>query len=265
MLSGGENSGPKRYGPIPGHRIRPVKAVFGVVLAGVLCAAAAAQDAEPVATVFNADITRSELAAASDDRPRARKLLALIWEHVAPHYIASKGLSATQAEIAELAAYDREFETKDRSQRARKLEELDQRLNGDALTPAERAHLSDFRATLRRLAQYDAEQDQAPPADPAQQAAFYAPWIEMWKMNKALYEEYGGIVVLTQVGPDPHGARAALLQDYERQGLLRIADPVLHGEVMAVLQARPSMVVPAERVDFTPYWKQPIPASYFPN
>ncbi len=242
-----------------------MKAVLGLVLAGVFCTAAAAQDAEPVATVFNIDITRSELAAASDDRPRARKLLALIWEQVAPHYIASRGLSATPVEIAELAAYDREFVAKDRSQRARKLEELDQRLNGDGLTPAEHAHLIDFRATLRRLAQYDAEQDQAPPGELAQQAAFYAPWVEMWKMNKALYEEYGGIVALTQVGPDPHGARAAVLQDYERQGLLRIADPVLHDEVMAVLQARPSMVVPTERVDFTPYWKRPIPASYFPD
>lgn len=242
-----------------------MRAVLGLVLAGVLCATAAAQDAEPVATVFNADITRSELAAASDDRPRARKLLALIWERVAPHYVASKGLSATPAEIAELAAYDREFEAKDRSQRARKLAELDKRLNGDGLTLVERTHLSDFRATLQRLAQHDAKQDQAPPADPAQQATFYAPWIEMWKMNKALYEEYGGIVALTQVGPDSYGARAALLQDYERQGLLRIADPVLHREVMAVLQARPSVIVPAERVDFTPYWKRPIPASYFPN
>jgi len=242
-----------------------VKVALGLVLAGVLCAATAAQEVDLVATVFNADISQSELAAASDDRPRARKLLALIWKHVAPHYIASKGLSATPVEIADLAAYDREFDAKDRSQRARKLEELDQRLSGDGLTPAEHAHLIDFRATLRRLAQYDAEQDQAPPADPAQQAAFYTPWIEMWKMNKALYEEYGGIVVLTQVGPDPHGARAALLQEYERQGLLRIADPVLHDEVMAVLQARPSMVVPPERVDFTPYWKRPIPASYVPD
>jgi hypothetical protein len=234
-------------------------------MAGVLCAAAAAQEPGRVATVLGADISRSELTAARDDRPRARKLLALIWDHVAPHYIASKGLRATPVEIAELAAYDQEFDVRDRSQRARKLAELDQRLRSDGLSPAERARLQDFRATLSRLAQYDAERDQEPPADLARQAAFYAPWIEMWKMNKALYEEYGGVVALTQFGPDPHSARAALLRDYEHQGLLHIADAALREEVRAMLDARPSMVVAPERVDFTPYWKRPIPASYFPD
>jgi len=84
-------------------------------------------------------------------------------------------------------------------------------------------------------------------------------------MNKALYDEYGGVVALTRFGPDPHGARAALLADYERQGLLHISDPLLRNEVIAVLETRPSMVIPPDSVDFTPYWKRPIPASYFPD
>ena len=84
-------------------------------------------------------------------------------------------------------------------------------------------------------------------------------------MNEALYEEYGGVVALTRFGHDPHGARAALLKDYERRGLLRIADPLLRDQVMAVLDAKPSMTVAPEDVDFTPYWKRPIPASYFPD
>ena len=242
-----------------------MKALLGLIMAGFFCATVAAQEPARVATVFGAGITQAELDAMKDDRPRARKLLAMIWDRVAPHYIASKGLGATPAEIAELAAYDQEFDAKDRSQRARKLEELDERLSGDGLSASERARLQDFRATLWRLAQYDAERDQEPPADGAQQAAFYASWIEMWKMNKALYEEYGGVVVLTRFGHDPHGARAALLKDYERQGLLRIADPVLRQEVLAIVEAQPSMVVPPERVDFTPYWKRPIPASYLPD
>ncbi|KPK20242.1 MAG: hypothetical protein AMJ67_01935, partial [Betaproteobacteria bacterium SG8_41] len=172
---------------------------------------------------------------------------------------------AVPAEIAELASYDREFDKKDRAQRARKLAELDERLGGDGLSPSELARLQDFRATLSRLAQYDAERDQEPPPDQAQQAAFYVSWVEMWKMNKALYDEYGGVVALTRFGPDPHGARAALLADYERQGLLHISDPLLRNEVIAVLETRPSMVIPPDSVDFTPYWKRPIPASYFPD
>lgn len=224
-----------------------------------------AQGPQVVASILGADITRSQLADAPNDQARARRLLALIWDHVAPHYVSRKGLGATTSEIAELAAYDREFDAKDRSQRARKLKELDQRLRNEGLTPDERARLQDFRATLERLARRDAERDEEPPLDPARQAAFYAPWIEMWKMNKALYEEYGGLVALTPFGPDPHGARAALLRDYERRGMLHIGDAALSEEVQDVLDARPSTVVPPENVDFTPYWKRPIPASYFPD
>lgn len=243
-----------------------MKAQLGLMLAAFLCvAAAAAEDPEVVASVMGTQITRGQLADATNDRDRARRLLALIWDQVAPDYIARKGLGVTPAEIAELAAYDREFDAKDRSQRARKLNELDQRLRSEDLAPHERARMRDFRATLQRLARRDVERDQEPPTDPAQQAAFYTPWIEMWKMNKALYEEYGGLVALTPFGPDPQGARAALLRDYERQGFLVVADEELSEKVDRVLDARPSMVVPPENVDFTPYWKRPIPASYYPD
>jgi hypothetical protein len=248
-----------------GDRSRLLRALIGAATAGLVCAGAPAQEPEVVATVLEASITRSQIAAETDDRPRAGKLLALIWDRVAPHYIASRGLKATDAEIAELAAYDRRFEAKDRSQRARKLDELDQRLRDQALGAGERARLQEFQATLRRLARYDTEREQEPAADPKRQAAAYAAWIELWKMNKALQEEYGGVVALTRFGPDPHGARAALLRDYEERGWLSIADSALRSEVQGLLAARPSAVIPPDRVDFTPYWKRPIPPSYFPD
>jgi hypothetical protein len=247
------------------HRTRILKFLLGTATAGFLCAAAPAQNPEVVATVLDATITRSNLAAVTDDRPRARKLLALIWDHIAPHYIAHRGLEATDAEIAELAAYDKRFETMDRSQRARKLDELDQRLRDEALDADERAYMQEFRATLQRLARHDAEREKEPRADPEKQAAGYAAWIEMWKMNKAIYEEYGGVVARTRFGPDPHGARAALLRDYEERALLSIADTVLRAEVRATLAAKPLNVIPPDQVDFTPYWKRPIPPSYFPD
>ncbi len=242
-----------------------MRAWIALFLAAALCAAAAAQDEKRVASVLAQDITRGELAADADDLSRTLRLLELIWRRVVPHYVAQQGLAATATEVAEVAAYDREFEHKDRSQRARKLEELNQRLGKDSLSPAERAWLVEFRAVLQRRAQNDLEKDRLAPPGPGQQRVFYAPWIEMWKMNKALYEQYGGAVVLTELGPSPHGARAALISDYERQGRLRFFDAALRERLYALIEARPSSVVPPERVDFTPYWKRPIPPSYFPD
>jgi len=175
------------------------------------------------------------------------------------------GLAATPAEVEETLAYHREFERKDRAQRARKLEELERRLTADSLAPEERTWLQEFQGTLQRLALYDLEQDRMPPHDREYPQAILARWVEMWKLNRAIYERYGGVVALGAFGPSPHGARAALIADYERQGLLQFADIGLRERVYAMLEQAPSMVVPPDRVDFTPYWKRPIPSSYFPD
>ena len=225
----------------------------------------AAQGPDRVATVTGVAITQDELAAAAGDTARESRLLGLIWPRIVGHYVVRQGLAATPAEVAEVLAYHREFERKDRAQRARKLEELDRRLAADSLGPEERTWLREFQATLQRLALYDLEQDRMPPQDREHLQALLAPWVETWKMNRAIYERYGGVVALTGFGPSPHGARAALIADYERQGLLQFADTALRERVYAVLEHPPSMVVPHDRVDFTPYWKRPIPPSYFPD
>jgi hypothetical protein len=221
--------------------------------------------AESVATVLDEEITREEMAAAGDESAQLAWMHNRVWSRVARHYIEHNGLAATEAELADAMAYHREFDSKDRAQRTRKLEELHQRLAADDLKDGQRAWLEEFRDVLLRLAQRDAERDQEPPPDPGRQAQLLAPWVEMWKMNRALYQQYGGVVALTRFGPDPHGARAALVADYERRGLLRFSDAGLRERLSARLEARPSMVVAPERVDFTPYWKRPIPPSYFPD
>jgi hypothetical protein len=239
----------------------------GFVLLATLLgfASPAAVAADVAATVLGQVITRDEIAATEDEQARDTRLYDLVWQRVSRHYIDAQGLGATPAEIAEAAEYHREFAARDRVQRARKLIELDERLAADGLTPDERARLEEFRKVLTRLAQHDAEQDRLPPPDPARQGQLLIPWIEQWKMNKALYEQYGGIVALTRFGPDPHGARAALLADYERRDLVRFSDAAQRERVFTWLNRRPSMVTRPEEVDFTPYWKRPIPPSYFPD
>jgi hypothetical protein len=240
-----------------------VKTPFILLFAG-LSLGVAAQGPERVAIVTGVVITRDDLAAPEGTAPETR-LLELIWPHIARDYVARHGLAATLAEVEEALAYHREFERKDRAQRARKLEELDRRLTADGLGLEERTWLQEFQGTLRRLALYDSEQDQMPPQDREHPQALLALWVEMWKLNRAIYERYGGVVAPMEFGPSPHGARAALIADYERLGLLQFADAGLRERVYAMLEHPPSTVVPPDRVDFTPYWRRPIPPSYFPD
>jgi hypothetical protein len=242
-----------------------VKTPFVLLFAAVLSLPAAAQGPERLATVTGRVITRAELGAGTPTATLEGRLLALIWPRIAGDYVAGHGLAASRAEIDEALAYHREFERRDQAQRARKLEELAGRLKETGLAPEERAWLEDFQATLQRLALQDEEQAAAPPPSAEHLRALVAPWVESWKMNRSIYDRYGGVVGLSDAGPTPYGARAALVADYERLGLLEFADAALRARVYAMLRQPPSAVVPPERVDFSPYWKRPIPPSYFPD
>jgi hypothetical protein len=241
-----------------------VKTPSVLLIAAVLSLPAAAQGPDRVATVTGVAITRGELAMGAPGVPSEARLVDLVWPRIASDYVARQGLAATPAEIEEAAAYHREFERRSRAQRARKLKELEERLAEPELAPEERERLEDFRATLQRLALRDEEQDSVP-RDPERLRVLLAPLVETWKLNRALYQRYGGVVALTEFGPSPVGARAALIADYERQGRLEFADSGLRERFYRVLQQPPGMVMPPGRVDFTPYWGRPIPPSYYPD
>lgn len=236
-----------------------------LVLGAALCLPPPVHGQDRVATVTGIAVSGAELAAGAPGTPREVRLLELVWPRIASDYVAGHGLAPTPAEINEVVAYHREFERRDRLQRTRKLAELEERLANEGLAPEERARLEDFRATLRRLAAGDEERGPEPPPGPAHLQALHAPWVEMWKLNRAIYERYGGAVALTGMGPWPHEARAALIADYERNGLLEFTDADLRERFYAMLRQPPSLVIPPERVDFTPYWKRPILPSYFPD
>lgn len=225
----------------------------------------AASDMESVAAILGDGIRRAEIAGPGGAAVELQRLHDLIWRRAVRHYVEQNGLHATDGEVAELAAYHREFERKDRAQRARKLEELNQRLAAGGLDDKQREWLEEFRAVLTRLARHDSSIETLPAPDPEEQAAMFGPVVELWKTNVSIYGRYGGVVALTRFGPDPQGARRALIEDYERQGLIRFHDTALRERLLARLAARPSIVIPAAEVDFTPYWRRPIPPSYFPD
>ena len=220
--------------------------------------------AEVAARVTGAEITRAELETAGDEAAQVVLLREWVWERIYAHYVAEHGLSATAREVAELLAYHREFDRRDRLQRTRKLAELNERLAREDLDAAERARLDEFRAALVALARREAANDHAAP-ESADEPAAYAPWIEFWKGNRALYEAYGGTVGLTSAGPAAYGARVALIADYERRGLVQFPDAHLRARLMRLMSRPPGNLVPPQEVDFTPYWRRPIPGSYYPD
>jgi len=50
-------------------------------------------------------------------------------------------------------------------------------------------------------------------------------WVSNWKMNKALYEKYGGRIIFQQAGIEPIDAYRDYLNDIRKKGDLRIVKP----------------------------------------
>jgi hypothetical protein len=238
---------------------------LAIPCAALVIGTAAARGSEEVAVVLGEGIVRADFAGAGGAPEELQRFHDLVWGRAARHYVEQNGLDATAGEVAELAAYHREFERRDRAQRARKLEELNQRLAAGGLDAGQREWLEAFRAVLARLARHETGIDSHPGLDAEEQSARFGPVVEQWKTLASLYGRYGGVVALTRFGPDPQGARRALIEDYERQGLIRFRDAAWRERLLARLAAPPAIVIPVAEVNFTPYWQRPIPASYFPD
>ncbi len=52
-------------------------------------------------------------------------------------------------------------------------------------------------------------------------------FVRAWKINKSLYEQYGGRVIFQQAGPEPIDAYRTFLEEKEKGGAYKIYDPQL--------------------------------------
>jgi hypothetical protein len=179
-------------------------------------------------------------------------------------YIDARGLQATDAEIEAVYAYERAFQAHDRAQRARKLTQLEARLQSSPPNAAERSQLEAFRAVLVRLARYEADVDAGTEAAalPRESAAA---WVEQAKLDADLHRRFAGSVGIRASGMYAHGARSRLLRDHLDQQRIEWLDPSFEQIVERAIAAVPAIEYRGNAVDFTPFWLRPIPPSYMPD
>ena len=242
------------------HRLR----LLLLGLLSLLTAAAAQSEAPAVALVFAAAIRCSDVQA-HDPPSCATGLLNYVRTKVGAAFIARHSLQATSEELERLRDYNRTFERHDRTQRDRKLAELEARLATETLAPRERAWLEGFRAVLLRMARYEADLDAGIETRESVDDGTLKSWIEMAKLNATLYARYGGSIGLAPYGPYAHGAMRTLIAEHVGRGDIRILDPVIAERFVTVLEAPPRLAYTGEEPDFTPFWERPIPPSYMPH
>jgi hypothetical protein len=113
-----------------------------------------------------------------------------------------------------------------RKQNEAKRDELTRKLASESLTEAERASLSEELASLNELMEALEEGSKASEADAAEDAEYReqvaTAFVRQWKINRALYRQYGGRVIFQQGGPEPLDAYRRFLEEQEKSGAFTI-------------------------------------------
>jgi hypothetical protein len=238
-----------------------MKRIVALLIAALGAVAGAQAPSQVVARLFGTPLTAAELEFDRGDTAHSAQLLKRrIEREVLQRFLQKNKLEASDADLAAYGKFDREFRQADRVRRARDLDRLEKELAAGIDDPRRRAQAESYRSTLQQLAKRDAEQVD-PAADAASKRRVWKPWIEGYKLNKALYERYGGIVGITKFGPDPVGARVALLREHERNGDFTIEDASLRSAFWAEVDKPPRMIAKPADIDFTYYWLKPVAAA----
>jgi hypothetical protein len=215
-----------------------------------------------VARVFGAQVTAAELKwpdgkpAAEAVAPLRQRVLAAATER----FMAANNLYATDEDYAAFGKFDAEFRRAEIARRKEQKGKLEQELKRADLDAKQRQAYEQQLGVLASLEKYDAERDATPMGDAAKRSV-WGPWIANYKVNKALYEKYGGRVGITKWGPEPTGAIEALLREHEKKGDLAILDPALAKAFWDWHAAQPRMLMRPEQVDFGYYWLKPVKGS----
>jgi hypothetical protein len=241
------------------------------------CAAESSSSESPVvATVLEKKITAADVGLqcdlnrkpmipkstpSADSQPNPLdELGGRIEREISGDYIEKNNLKATEQELSEFQHHQERSMAQDRIRRQKELAELDKKLQNADLSPKEREQAEKSRATLKRLAARERKRAEAGLSTTAADwREIAAPWIEAWKINQSIYKKYGGAVDLTKFGPNPVGARKRLLEDYQNQGKILIHDDNVRCEFWKRMGSPPNLPAKPEEIDFTPYWKKPLP------
>lgn len=170
-------------------------------------------------------------------RTREEALRARVWSAVFRDYAEKRGIEPAQAEIDSQIRSQRKFVSEDRIRREKQREELSAELRLPGLTEAQREQKQKHLETLDSLRDHDArmEQERKDPArEKMQQEAeqrVAQMWVKQWKVNQALYREFGGRIIFQQAGWEPIDAYRALLDRYKQEKLYVVHDPTLQEAV----------------------------------
>jgi len=158
------------------------------------------------------------------------EMRAVIIGKLVDRYAAEQGIEVEPKESDAYLDRLRRVADEDRRRQEARRTELAQKLEAKTLSAAERQALSSELATLNEVLASLDETARSATEDQAARRQVAAAFIRHWKINRALYQQYGGRIIFQQGGPEPLDAYRTFLQARERQGAFEILNPAFAAE-----------------------------------
>lgn len=197
-------------------------------------------------------------------RAQEEKLRTIVWTAVFGDYTARRKIEPTAAEIDSQIRQQQKFMKEDRVRREKDREGLIKELATPGITEARRKQAQQYLDTLNSLREHDARMDKEQ-SDPERarmwrdsQLRVSAVWVKQWKVNQALYREFGGRIIFQQAGWEPIDAYRKLLEQYEARKAFVVHDPALRVAVYSYFKHK-FVYADEEKARFyfeKPYWER---------
>lgn len=156
----------------------------------------------------------------------AEELRYVVLKQLTDRYADANGITVTPAERDAYVRNMRNRLQKDREQNVARRDALTGRLAAGGLSESERkalaSELDTVRATIDALG--PSRPGAADPDEARARAQIADAFIRQWKINRALYQQYGGRIVFQQGGPEPLDAYRRFLEEHQARGDFRIVN-----------------------------------------
>jgi hypothetical protein len=198
------------------------------------------------------------------ERTREEALRNLVWSSVFADFAQKRKIEPTQAEIDSQIREHGRFKSEDKVRREKQREELIVELKSPGLSDARRKQAQQHLETLNSLRDHDARMEKER-SDPAAEKMWQdserrvaAVWVKQWKVNQALFREFGGRIIFQQAGWEPIDAYRSLLDQYKAEKRFVVNDPSLQEAVFRYFRHK-FVYADEKKAKFyfeRPYWER---------
>ena len=220
--------------------------LMAVVFALCLSRSIAAEPVEPTTPVM---VFGEKIIAAQSDR---------IWRVICDRFAQENKLVASDAECEAFEKFQDAVMRKAREKRKRELADIELQLKSAGIPEAKKQELQTNRDMYLSLENTAAGMEKLPGIKEVQRKNS-RPWITLYKVDKALYEKYGGAVAITKTGLFPFEARRKLIEEHIHRGDIVFADKTFEAKFWESYETLNKRLAEKEKIDFTPYWLKPLP------